>query len=249
MSGRIADTPTPRQAALVAGLAYVVIIVLAFFANFYVLERLTDPDDVATTVGNIANSELLFRGGIAAFIVVFMADVVVTWGLYVFLRRAGRELSLLAAWFRLMSAAISLAALLSLLVAVRLVDGTGYTTALQAGQRNAQVMLSLDAYTYGWSIALVCFGVHLLLVGLLIVKSDYVPSVLGILVIVAGIAYLAGKLASVVLPDYNDALLAFIAVLAIPGEFGLTAWLLWRGGKDRPAKDQWGEMASSGSAA
>jgi hypothetical protein len=249
MSSRISDAPTQRQAALIAGLAYVVIIVLAFFANFYVLERLTDPEDVATTVGNITNSELLFRGGVAAFIVVFMADVVVTWGLYVFLRRAGRELSLLAAWFRLMSVAISLAALLNLLVAVRLADDTGYPTALGAGRRDAQVMSSLDAYTYGWSIALVCFGVHLVLVGLLIVKSDYVPGVLGILVVVAGVAYVVGKLTSVLLPDYNDALSALIVVLAVPGEFGLTAWLLWRGGKDRPANDQQEGMASTGSAA
>src|SRR5919198_6228112 len=186
------STPTQRQAALISGLAYVAIIVLAFFANFFVLERLTDPDDAAATVGDIAGSELLFRGGVVAFIVVFILDVVVAWGLYIFLRPAGRELSLFAAWFRLIAATVSLAALLNLLIAAKLVDDTGYPV----GQRSAHVMLFLDAYTYGWSIGLVCFGVHLLLLGLLIVRSDHAPRLLGILVAVAGLAYVGGKLAS-----------------------------------------------------
>jgi hypothetical protein len=249
MSSRIADAPIQRRAAVTAGFAYVVIIVLALFANFFVLERLTDPADAATTVSNIANSEILFRSGVAAFVVVYIGDVVVAWGLYVFLRRTSIELSLFAAWFRLIYVAIAAAALLNLLIAAKLVDDTGYTMALEAGQRNAQVMLFLDAYTYGWSIALVCFGVHLLLLGLLIVKSDYVPRLLGILVVLAGLGYVVGKLASVLLPDYNDAFLLLIGVLAVPGEFGLTAWLLWRGGKDRPANDQLGEIATTGRAA
>jgi hypothetical protein len=249
MSSRIADAPTQRQAALTAGLAYVILSVLALFANFFVLARLTDPHDAATTVSNIAHSEMLFRSGVAAFIVVFIADVVVAWGLYVFLRRISSDLSLFAACFRLIYVAIGAAALLNLLVAVRLADDTGYTTAFEATQRNAQVMLFLDAYIYGWSIALVCFGVHLLLLGLLIVQSDYVPSALGILVGLAGLGYVVGKLAFVLLPDYGDALLLLIAVLAVPGEFGLTAWLLWRGGKIRPANDQHGEVAITGSTA
>jgi Domain of unknown function (DUF4386) len=249
MSSRIDDAPTPRQASAIAGFAYVGIIVLALFANFFVLERLTDPDDAATTVSNIANYELLFRSGVAAFIIVFILDVVVAWGLYVFLRRTSSALSLFAAWFRVVYAAIAGVALLNLLIAARLVGQSGYTTTFGASERNAQVMLFLDAYTYGWSIALVCFGVHLLLLGLLIVKSDYVPSVLGILVVVAGLGYVVGKLASVLLPDYNDAFLALIAVMAVPGEFGLTGWLLWRGARDRPAADQPEEIPTVASAA
>jgi Domain of unknown function (DUF4386) len=248
MSSRIADAPTRRQAALTAGLAYVVITVLAIFAYFLVLDRLIDPDDAATTVSNISNSALLFRGGVAALIIVLIADVVVAWGLYVFLRQINTALSLFAAWFRLIYVAISGAALLNLLIAVTLADDSGYVTAFEAGQRNAQVMLSLDAYTYGWSIGLVCFGVHLLLLGLLIVQSDYVPSVLGKLVTLAGLGYVVGDLAPVLLPDSKDAFLPLIAVLAVPGEFGLIAWLLWRGGKVRPANDQQGEVATTGSA-
>src|SRR5262245_2970548 len=245
MSSPLLDAPTPRQAALTAGVAYVLLSALAIFANFFVLERVTVSDDPAATAQNIASSELLFRSGVAAFILVFVADAVVAWGLYVLLRPTSRELSLLAAWLRLIYAAISGAALLNLLMAARLADDSGHATTVTAGARNGQVMLFLDGYTYGWSIALVCFGFHLLLLGLLLVKSDHAPSALGVLVAVAGAAYLMGKLASVVLPDYNDAFLLLIALLAVPGEFGLMGWLLLRGGKNQPAIEQPAELTPS----
>jgi Domain of unknown function (DUF4386) len=184
------------------------------------------------------NSEALFRSGLVAFIIVLIADVVVAWALYVFFQRTSRELSLLAAWFRLVYVAIAAAALLNTLVVLKLVDRTGYSTALEKGQHEAQVMLSLDAYNYGFFLGLVFFGVHLLLVGFVMVKSDYAPSILGVLVALAGLGYVVINLARVVLPDYRDyeePLLLLLVVLGLPGEFGLIGWLLWRGGKTRPA--------------
>jgi hypothetical protein len=246
MSSPIADTSQhqarqaaipQRRAALIAGLAYVIITVLSFFA-ISVLDGPTEPDNPAATVGNIVDSEVLFRSGLAAFIIVLIADVVVAWALYVFFQRTSRELSLFAAWFRLVYVAIAAAALLNILVVLKLVDGTGYATALEKGQRDAQVMLSLDAYNYGFFLGLVFFGVHLLLLGFVIVRSDYAPSILGILVAVAGLGYVVVNLTRVVLPDYRDSedlLLLLLVVLGLPGEFGLIGWLLWRGGKTRPA--------------
>jgi Domain of unknown function (DUF4386) len=246
MSGLIADASQhqahqpaipQRRAALIAGLAYVIITVLSFFA-ISVLDGPTEPDNPAATASNIVDSEVLFRSGLAAFIIVLIADVVVAWALYVFFQRTSRELSLFAAWFRLLYVAIAAAALLNTLVVLKLVDGIGYSTALEKGRRDAQVMLSLDAYNYGLFLGLVFFGVHLLLLGFVMVKSDYAPSILGILVTLAGLGYVVINLARVVLPnyrDYEDLLLLLLVVLGLPGEFGLIGWLLWRGGKARPA--------------
>jgi Domain of unknown function (DUF4386) len=245
MSGLLADASPQqdhqaaipeRRAALIAGLAYVVITVLGLFA-ISVLDGSTEPDNPAATVDNIVNSEALFGSGLVAFTIVLIADGVVAWALYVFFQRTSRELSLFAAWFRVVYVAIAAAALMNLLVVLKLVDGAGFSTALENGQRDAQVMLSLDAYNYGFFLALVFFGVHLLLLGFVMVKSDYAPSILGMMVALAGIAYVVINLARVVLPNYReheDLLLILLAVLAVPGEFGLIGWLLWKGGKARP---------------
>jgi hypothetical protein len=235
MSSRVAIADvSERQAARIAGLAYVAIIVLAFFANFFVLDRLIEPDDAATTVSNVRDSETSFRIAIAAFVVVTFADAVVAWALYVFLRRANRDLALLTAWFRLLYAAIFGTALLALLIALRFVNGTSGLSALEADQRNAQAKLFLDAFNDGWALALTFFGVHLLLLGVVILKSDYVPRLLGILLVVAGVSYLVRNLASVLVTnfeDYKEFSLLLVVVLAVPGEFGLPAWLLLRGAK------------------
>lgn len=228
-----------RQAAMIAGLAFVAMVVLAFFANFFVLERFVEPGDAAATVSNIAGSEGLFRSGIAAFVGVFALDVVMAWALYVFFKRADRGLSLLAAWFRLAVAAIGATAVLNLLAAARLVDGTGYATVLEVGQRNAQVMLFLDAYIYRWAISLAFFGVYLLLLGYIVIRSDYVPRVLGVLLALAGLGYLARCLARILLADYADyeGLFEMLnAVTALAGEFSLGGWLLLRGGR-KPARE------------
>jgi hypothetical protein len=241
MSSLIADTSQhqahqtaipQRRAALIGGLAYVIIIVLSLFA-ISALDGPTEPTNAAATVGNIVNSEVLFRSGIAAFIIVLIADVVVAWALYVFFQQTSRELSVFAAWFRLVYVAISAAALLNMLVVLKLVDGTGYSMALEQAQRDAQVMLSVDAYNYGFFLGLVFFGVHLLLLGYAMVKSDYAPTILGMLVAVAGLGYAVIDLARVVLPNYRayeDLFLLVLAVLVLPGEFGLVGWLLWKGG-------------------
>ena len=238
MSSNLADAQPGRQvvisqrlAAVVAGLAYAVLIVLGLVFNFVVL-GLIEPDDAAATVRHIADSDALFRTGLVAFIIVLIADAVVAWGLYAFFQRTSRELSAFAAWFRLLYVAIAGAALLHLLRAAKLVDGTGYTAAFEQGQREAQVMLSLDGFLYGWRIALVVFGVHLLLLGLVILKSDYAPRALGILVTLAGLGYVVSSLVGVLLADFNrNVAVLLLAVVTVPGEFGLTGWLLWRAGR------------------
>jgi hypothetical protein len=217
-----------RLAAVTAGRAYAVLIVLGLGFNFVVL-GVIKPDDAAATVRNIADSEVLFRTGIVAFIIVLIADAVVAWGLYALFQRTSRELSAFAAWFRLLYVAIAGAALLHLLLAAKLVDGTGYPADFEQRQREAQVMLSLDGFLYGWRVGLVAFGVHLLLLGFVIVKSDYAPRALGMLVTLAGFGYVVSSLTGVVLPNFNrNVAVLLLAVVTVPGEFGLTGWLLWR---------------------
>jgi hypothetical protein len=233
MSSHIAEV-SPRQAARIAGSAYLILSLLALFANFFVLDRLTVPGDAAATVGNLAESEALFRGGIVALIAVFVADAVVAWALYIFFRRVNRDLSLLTAWFRLLYTAMSGIALLNLALVVLLIGRADAPTALETGQRNAQAMLFLDGYQYGWAIALVCFGIHLLLLGFMVFRSDAAPSLIGILLALAGLGYLANSLARFLLIDYqdhSDLLLLLLAVPAIAGELSLTGWLLLRAGR------------------
>jgi hypothetical protein len=199
--------------------------ILAPIANFGILQRLIVGGDPTVTANNIMASAGLFRIGICLFLVVAVLDVVVAWALYVLLKPVNTSLSLLAAWFRVVYAAIFVSALNNLLIVLQLVNGFDYLKAFETNQLHAQVMLSLNAFTDGWGIGLAIFGLHLLVVGYLIFKSGYLPKILGILVIIAGLGYLIDNLGKLFSPNYN----VTIAMFTFIGEVLLIFWLLWRG--------------------
>jgi D-arabinose 1-dehydrogenase-like Zn-dependent alcohol dehydrogenase len=54
--------------------------------------------------------------------------------------------------------------------------------------------MSLESFQYGWFVALFFFGFHLLVLGCVVMKSSYVPNMLGILLIIAGSGYIVDTL-------------------------------------------------------
>ncbi|MGE0134951.1 MAG: DUF4386 domain-containing protein [Dehalococcoidia bacterium] len=232
-----APSISTRAAARIAGVGYVAIFFLAIFANFMVREGLVVPDDAAATVANIVESEGLFRAGAVAFLAVFLIDVVVAWGLYVVFRPANHDLSLLSAWARLVYTVFLGVALVFFFMVLGMLDGDGAFDAFEAGQVNAQVTLYLDAFNFTWLVGLASFGLHLMLVGFLIRRANLAPRALSLLLIAAGLAYIADTLANTILPDYGDYADIFLAVVAVPsvlGEMWLGLWLLTKGGRRDP---------------
>ncbi len=124
---------SPRRAAIIAGVGYLAIFVLAIYANFFVRNGLVEPGDAATTYANIASSELLFRSGILSFLIVFLVDVVVAWALYVLFKAVNSDLSLLTAWFRLVYTVFLGVALVPMLGVVQLVSGAEMLSSFDPG--------------------------------------------------------------------------------------------------------------------
>jgi Domain of unknown function (DUF4386) len=224
---------------MIAGLGLLIMAIIAFFANFSVIQGLVVPDDAAKTVSNIMANQLLFRFGIAGFVVVLLCDVLVAWALYVFLKPVSQSLSLLAAIFRLVYTAIFAAALFNLANALQLLSGAEHLSVFTPEQLQAQVMMSLESFQYAWQIALVFFGFHLLILGYMVMKSSYVPKVLGVLLLVAGFAYPLDSFAHFLLANYADYKTFFLLLVAVPGilgELSLCFWLLIKGGKGQQAR-------------
>ncbi|MGD9379772.1 MAG: DUF4386 domain-containing protein [candidate division WOR-3 bacterium] len=233
MTNRISETSL-RSSATIAGFGYLIIFITGIFANFFVLQSLIVPGDVSATANNIVANVLLFRFGILGFVVMVVFDVVLVWALYVLLKPVSKSISLFSAWFRLVNATIFGVALYNLFVVAQLTSGADYLNALDPGQLHARVMLSLNTFDYTWLIGLIFFGVHLLFLGYLILKSGYIPKILGILLIIAGVGYLVDSLANILLVNYENyaGILAMIVfVPAFVGELVFMLWLLIKGGK------------------
>ena len=224
----------PRTAAIIAGIGYVILFVFAVFANFVVREGLVVTDDAQATATNIAESEGLFRLGMASFLVILLVDVVVAWALYIVLRRADRDVSLVAAWFRLVYTVFLGVALIYFFQALQFLSGSGFLESFDTAQREAQALVALDTFNSAWLIGLAAFGVHLITLGGLILRSGAAPKALGWVLTVAGAAYVIDTVAHSLLGNYTDYETAFIIMVAVPSviaEGWMGLWLLFRAGK------------------
>ena len=223
---------SPRKAAQVAGFGYLGVLVFATLPMF-LIDPLIVRGDAATTAANITASESAFRLGFASWLVVLAFDAVVAWALYIFLEPVGRHLSLLAAWFRLVFAAILGSALVSLLAVPRLLGIAGGPTAFEPDQLDL-AMLFLHPYEHAFNVGFIFFGLHVFFLGYLILRTDYVPRVLGVLLLIASAGYFIDSFASIVSSAYADnegLFILFVAVPAIVAEYSLALWLLIKGGK------------------
>jgi len=122
-------------------------------------------------------------------------------------------------------AVIFAVAVVNLLSAVHIVTEPTYQAAFEPTQLNAQMMASLNAFSAGWAVALVFFGIHLSLIGYLALKSGYMPKLVGILLVIAGLGYAADSFILFLVPDY----VATAALFTFVGELVLALWLVIRG--------------------
>ena len=229
-----ADVTSPNFIARVAGVGYLVVIAAGIFAEFFVRSQLIVPGEAAATAANIAASQSFFRLGIASDLIMLTCDVLLAWALYVLLKPVSRNLSLLAAFFRLVHAAVYGVNLLNLILVGVLGSGAGYLSTLGSGGLEAQVMLFLDDHKYGYAIGLVFCEFHCLVLGYLLFRSRLVPKLLGILILIASLGYLVDSFANVLLTNYADYADIFILIVFLPAfvaELSLALWLLIKGVK------------------
>ena len=216
-----------RTAALIAGIGLLIMVIAAPFAELFVYPKLVVPGNAAETVKNVTANMTLFISGIFGYLITFICDLLVTWALYVLLKPVNENLSLLTALFRLVYTIIALVALLNLVTVFRLLNTSDYLTVFQPDQLHAQVMLCLNAFRSHFHFGILFFGIHLGLLGYLVFRSKYIPRILGILLIIAGLGYMLTTLKPFLFPNIN---LDF-AIYTFYGELIFMLWLLIKGSR------------------
>lgn len=220
-----------RKTAIFAGIFGLIIIVCGVFFEVFVRSRLIVHGDAMATANNIMYSEWLFRIGFASEIIVFLSDVVVAVLLYILLKPVSKKLALLAASFRLVMTAILGINLLNQFFPLLILSGDEYLNVFETSQLHALVLLFLKAYGYGYSIGLIFFGLHCAVIGYLILKADYFPSILGGLLILAALCYITGSFTFFLFPEYVAIIFPEILLPSLVAALSFSLWLLLKGGK------------------
>ncbi|WP_084103275.1 DUF4386 domain-containing protein [Demequina sp. NBRC 110056] len=223
-----------RRAAIVAGVAYLAMFVLAIVANFVVMEGLIDPVDPAQSAQAIAADHGAFRLATVAFLAIAALDVVIAWALHVVLVEVHAAASRLAAWLRVAYGAVLTVAVGFLHVGGMVAAGGEPFGGLSTDDRHGLVGLSLAAFDAIWLVGLALFGLHLLVLGAVLASRRAAPRALGALVAVAGALYLADTLAQLGLADYEaiaPAMLVAVAAASMVAELWLAIWLVTVAGR------------------
>jgi hypothetical protein len=114
--------------------------------------------------------------------------------------------------------------------------GSQYLNVFKVEQLQALAYMFLQLYAQAYGIALVFFGFYCLLIGYLTFKSTFLPRILGVLMVFAGLGWL-----TFLSPALAKSLSPYILLPGILGEGLLTVWLLLIG-VDVP---KWQEKASA----
>ena len=229
---------TNKKTARMAGLLYLIYIVVSIFANVLGRSKLIILGDAATTARNIIASALQFRIGFVLDLVSAVLFLLTAWALYVLLKPVNKNLALLFLLLNLGGVAVHCISDLFLIASQLLLSGADYLKVFQVDQLQALAMLSLYIYKYGFlGIAQIFFGAWLFPLGYLVFKSGFLPRFLGVILMVHCVVWLMSALQFFLFPGFIGITFVGITYLSYPigfiSEFGLSLWLLIMGAKDQ----------------
>lgn len=220
--------PSPRRIARLAGVFYLLLIVLGAFAELVVRAEVVVPGDATATARNVVAAETVFRLGILSDIVAQLSFLLLALTLYVLLETVDRRYASLMVVFVVASVPITILNLLNQFAALYVLTDADYLTSFDPAQVNELSLLFLDLHSYGYSLNEVFFGLWLLPLGYLVYESEYFPAVLGLLLVLGTFGHLIELVHVFVLPDLAVITYPGLAVAAV-AEFGFAAYLLIRG--------------------
>src|SRR5438874_12795441 len=231
-----------KRQARFAGLLYLLASIPAPFALIYVPSKLIVSGDVAATANHLRASETLFRLGIASELIGFIIFIFVVLALYRLFKGVNEKHALAMAILLLVSIPISLLNVLNDIAALILVSGADFLSVFDKGQLDALAYLFLRLHGQGFVVAQIFWGLWLFPFAILVIRSGFIPRVLGFLLFIAGFGYVASSLTSLLFPPYAHLVGQFAMVLEI-GELPIIFWLLIWGAKDRPLDEQHSDAA------
>lgn len=228
MANSKAET-SPQIYARIGGIAYLIIIVAGALGEMFIRNKIIVSGNAVVTAHNIAASPMLWRIGIAGDLIMHVCDLVVAMVYYLLLRRVNKNLALLSLLFGLIQTAVLVANKMNLLMPLFFLANEDYLKAFDLHQLQALAYISVKAHGYGFSIGLIFFGFECIIDGYLIFKSGFLPRILGVLILIAGLCYLTNSFALILSPALANLIFPAILAPAFIAELSMSLWLIVKG--------------------
>lgn len=217
-----------NKTARLAGFVYLIVVLTGIFNLIYVPTQLIVWFDAAATVNNIMQFEFLFRSGIVAGVISYIAFAILPFVLYQLFASVNKKMAALMLLLALVSVPVSIFNVVNKLDVLTLLSGAGYLAPFEIEQLHSQVMLLLRSYRNGIAVVQILWGLWLLPFGYLVFKSGFLPRILGVLLMFGCLGYLAGFLTDLL---FTNTEIPYIGIPGSIGEIGICLWLLLIGAK------------------
>jgi hypothetical protein len=225
--------PTDK-AARVAGAIYLLGVLTGPFSLIYVPNTIIATGNAAATASNILAHETIFRLGIFGDLLTGVWAFAVTFALYRLFRGVDQNLAaIMVILGGIMPAGIFFVNSLNWIAALILAHGTDLA-AFTTAQQDALAMLFMHLHSKGNVVNSIFWGLWLFPFGTLVIRSGFLPRILGYWLIAGGFGYLALSFAGLFAPQYQD-LVFMISQPLLVSELAITFWLLIMGAKVRRA--------------
>lgn len=218
-----------KKIARFAGLIFLILVVSGVFAEFFVRQKLYVLDDPIATTQNIIENQWLFRVGFVSDLVMSTMFFVYGYVLFLIFKPVNKNVSL----FLLLCAVISVAMFcqnsLNQFSALELLINTDYSGAFKPEQLQVLSMFFQNIHTKGYAVNQIFYGLYLLPLGYMIIKSGLVPKIIGIFLVLGFVGDMIEVFVYFLFPNAESVLLSNITLPADIGEFSLCLWFLIKG--------------------
>ncbi len=222
-----------KKQARVAGLWYLLLGLTAPVGLIYVPGKVIVSGNPAATIDNLRASESLVRLGIGSELFHQVIGVFLVLALYRLFKAVNEKYAVLLVVFSLLGLPIVFLNVLNDIAALVLVSGADFLSAFDKRQLDALAYLFFRLHSQGIIVASIFWGLWLFPFGILVIRSGFIPRVIGFLLFVAGFAYLASAFTSLLLPRYAHIVNQYALILEV-AELPIMFWLLIWGAKTKP---------------
>jgi hypothetical protein len=222
-----------KKQARVAGLLYLLASIPAPFGLMYVPNKLIVLDDATATADHIRASESLLRLGVASELIGFIMFILVVLALYRLFKAVNETHALAMMILILVSIPISLLSVVNEIAALIIVSGADFLSVFNKAQLDTLAYLFMRLHSRESLVAEIFWGLWLFPFGILVIRSGFIPRVLGYLLFIAAFGYLASSVAFLLLPAYGPIVDRFATKLTLC-ELPIILWLLIWGAKVKP---------------
>ncbi len=210
---------TARQ----AGLLYFLMSIVAVLSYFVLGPRFVVPGDATATAQRIMDATLLFRISILVDLVSQVLFIALVLRLYELFRGVDRGLAQLMVAFVLVGIAAGLADLTLRTAPLTFLSGAGFLSVFTKEQLDALSFGFLRLRGNGNQIVTMFWGLWLFPFGVLVIRSGFLPRLLGFLLLIAGVSYVVGSCTGIVFPEHSGV----VARAMMPLEFCELPIIFW----------------------